>query len=196
MVRRFAKILLFCILASLCGSCVAAASEYHGQVTFGGLPVPGATITATQGEKKVSTVSDQGGLYDFPDLADGPWKIEIEMQCFSTIQAEVTVGANMAAGKWELTLLPLDQLMARTKLTQAPPSLPVAVNTPGAAKKREATGAAAAVAEMPKPGVGRLSGEWQREQCGDEPILARPGFREPKTEQQEPLHGRVRGGSE
>ena len=151
MVRRFAKILLFCILASLCGSCVAAASEYHGQVTFGGLPVPGATITATQGEKKVSTVSDQGGLYDFPDLADGPWKIEIEMQCFSTIQAEVTVGANMAAGKWELTLLPLDQLMARTKLTQAPPSLPVAVNTPGAAKKREATGAAAAVAEMPKP---------------------------------------------
>ena len=91
------------------------------------------------------------GLYDFPDLADGPWKIEIEMQCFSTIQAEVTVGANMAAGKWELTLLPLDQLMARTKLTQAPPSLPVAVNTPGAAKKREATGAAAAVAEMPKP---------------------------------------------
>ena len=28
-----------------------AASEHHGQVTFGGLPVPGATVTATQGRQ-------------------------------------------------------------------------------------------------------------------------------------------------
>ena len=34
------------------GSRLALASEYHGQVTFGGLPVPGATITATQGDQK------------------------------------------------------------------------------------------------------------------------------------------------
>ena len=67
------------------------ASEYHGQVTFAGLPVPGVTITATQGSKTFSTVTDQGGVYNFADLADGVWKIEIQMQCFSTIQSEVTV---------------------------------------------------------------------------------------------------------
>jgi hypothetical protein len=150
MVRRFAQNSLLCILAILCASCVAAASEYHGQVTFGGLPVPGVTITATQGDKKVSTVSDQGGLYDFPDLADGAWKISVEMQCFTHIDADVTVAPNMAPAKWELTLLPLDQLMARTKLTQAPPTLPPTLIPPAPAKKPDASGAAVAP-DIPKP---------------------------------------------
>jgi hypothetical protein len=151
MARRIAYISWFCVLAGLCASCLAAASEYRGQVTFGGLPVPGVTITATKGEKKISTVTDQGGLYDFQDLADGAWKIDIEMQCFTTIDAEVTVAPNMAAGKWELTLLPLDQLMARTKLTQAITNLPPALVPPAPAKKAEETGAATAGAEIPKP---------------------------------------------
>ena len=151
MTRRFAYISLLCVLIGLCGSCLAAASEYHGQVTFDGLPVPGVTITAMQGEKKVSTVTDQGGLFDFPDLADGEWKIDIEMQCFAKIDADVTVAPNMAAGKWELTLLPLDQLMARSKLTQAITNVPPALVPPAPEKKAEATGGAAAGAEIPKP---------------------------------------------
>ena len=151
MARRFATILLFCLLASLSASCVAAASEYHGQVTFGGLPVPGVTITATQGLKKVSTVTDQGGLYDFPDLADGAWTIGIEMQCFTTIYADVTVAPNMAAGQWKLALLPLDQLMARTKITQAPPNLPPTLVPPAPAKKVEGAIAPAAASEISKP---------------------------------------------
>jgi hypothetical protein len=81
--RRIILISLCCILASLCASMPAAASAYRGQVTFGGLPVPGATITATQGGKKLTTTSDPGGLYTFDDLPDGPWKIHVEMQCFT-----------------------------------------------------------------------------------------------------------------
>ena len=151
MARRIAYISLFCVLAGLCASCLAAASEYRGQVTFGGLPVPGVTITATQGAKKISTVTDQGGLYDFQDLADGAWKIDIQMQCFTAIDADVTVAPNMAAGKWELTLLPLDQLMARSKLTQAITSVPPTLVPPAPAKKADLTSAVAAGAELPKP---------------------------------------------
>ena len=92
----------FVLLMALCASCTAAASEYHGLVTFGGLPLPGATVTATQGTKKLTTISDQGGVYRFDDLPDGHWKIEIEMQCFSTIHTEVTVASSTAAGKFEL----------------------------------------------------------------------------------------------
>ena len=150
MSRRFAKNSLLCTLVILCAAGVAAASEYHGQVTFGGLPVPGVTITGIQGEKKVSTVTDQGGLYDFPDLADGAWKIEIEMQCFLTIHADVTVAPNMAEGKWELVLLPLDQLMARTKLTQVTRTVPPTLVQPAPAKKADASGATATAAEIPK----------------------------------------------
>lgn len=119
--QRHRILYLLCLLALLAFPTLAVASEYHGQITFGGLPVPGATVTATQGTKKLATVSDQGGLYNFPDLQDGPWKIEIEMQCFSTIDAEVTIAPNMPAAKWELMLLPVDQIMARSKLTKLPP---------------------------------------------------------------------------
>jgi hypothetical protein len=146
---RSGYISVLCALLLLCASCLARASEYRGQVTFGGFPVPGATVTATQGTKKVSVVSDQGGDYAFDDLADGPWKIEIEMQLFAKLDAEVTVAPKMAPGKWELALLPMDQLMARSKLAQAPPTLPPAPTPQPGAKKPE--NAAAGPTEIPKP---------------------------------------------
>src|ERR1035441_5891686 len=55
------------------------ASEHHGVVKTGGLAVPGATVTATQGDQKVVTTTDERGLYSFPDLADGVWTISVEM---------------------------------------------------------------------------------------------------------------------
>jgi hypothetical protein len=118
-------------------------------VTYGGLPVPGVTISATQGAKKFTATSDPGGVYHFDDLPDGKWKIEVEMQCFSTIQAEVTITPNMQPGTWELTPLPLDQLMARTKLMQAPPAIEPTLVTPEA-KKQGAPTAANGPAEIPK----------------------------------------------
>jgi len=41
------------------------AAEYRGQVKFGGLPLPGATVTATQSDKKMTAVSDERGLSIF-----------------------------------------------------------------------------------------------------------------------------------
>ena len=65
------------------------AAEHHGHVKFGGLPVPGATVTATQGDKKFVAVTDQQGDYSFPDLPDGTWTIQVEMLCFSTVKQDV-----------------------------------------------------------------------------------------------------------
>ena len=128
---------LRCTLAALALPALAAGSQYHGQVTFHGWPVPGATVTVTQGTKNVSTVSDQGGLFTFTDLVDGPARVEIEMQGFSTLAAEVTITPNTPAAKFELTLLPLNQMMARTKLAPNPPptaSSAAATKKPAAAK--------------------------------------------------------------
>jgi hypothetical protein len=99
-------------LATLALSGVAAASEYHGQVTFGGLPAPGATVTAIQGSKRSVTITDQQGLYSLPDLTDGKWTIEVQMTGFSMIKQDVVIGPNAPAAKWELKLLPLDQIKA------------------------------------------------------------------------------------
>ena len=138
---------LVCLLMVLGFARVAAASEYRGQITFGGLPLPGATVTITQGTKKLTAVSDQGGLFSFPDLTDGSWKIEIAMQCFSTVQADITASPATPAAKWELTLLPLDQITKLTKLPPAPLPSPSTV-----AKKPASSGSPTeSVAEIPKP---------------------------------------------
>ena len=99
-------------LAMLARCGVAAAAEYRGQVTFGGLPVPGATVKATQGTRQFSTTTDQDGFYSFPDLTDGAWTIEVEMTGFASLKQEVEIGPNAPPGKWELRLLPLDQIKA------------------------------------------------------------------------------------
>jgi trimeric autotransporter adhesin len=135
---------LVCTLVALAFPCLAAASEYHGQVTFAGLPLPGATVTATQGSKRLIAVTDQGGLYVFPDLADGLWTIDIEMQCFAPVHAEVAVSPTTPPAKSELTLLPLSQITALTKLPPAP--LPSPTAAPALKKPSNDT-----VADMPKP---------------------------------------------
>ncbi|HLJ25592.1 MAG TPA: carboxypeptidase regulatory-like domain-containing protein [Candidatus Angelobacter sp.] len=112
-------------IACLALCTMAAASEYHGQVTFGGLPLPGAQVTATQGDNKLVAVTDQQGIFSFPDLKDGNWTIEVEMQCFNTIRQDVVVGPNTQAPVWELKLLPLDQIKGQTTtVVAANPTLP------------------------------------------------------------------------
>src|ERR1035441_459673 len=63
------------------------ASEHHGSVKSGGLPVPGASVTATQGDKKVLTTTDENGSYSFPDLAHRAWTISIAMLGFDKPRA-------------------------------------------------------------------------------------------------------------
>src|ERR1700756_3859928 len=82
---------VFCAVACLTAPNLAAASAYRGQVTFGGLPVPGATVTATQGDKKSVSITDQQGLFSFSDLTVGTWTIEVEMQGFAAIKQDVLI---------------------------------------------------------------------------------------------------------
>ena len=112
---------VFCAMAWLTASSVALAAEHHGQVTFGGVPVPGATVTATQDSKKFITITDQQGFYSFPDLTDGTATIEVEMLGFSPIKQDLVIAPNAPAAKWELKMLPLDQIKAEiTAVVPAP----------------------------------------------------------------------------
>jgi hypothetical protein len=131
------------VVAWLSAAALAMASEYHGQVTFGGLPVPGTTVkvTATQGNKTAVAITDTQGVYSFPDLTDGTWTIELEMTGFAPIKQEVTVAPNAPAGAFEMKLLSLEQMRAAAK--------PVTVDTTAAstsAATTESTNAAAGAA--------------------------------------------------
>ena len=40
-----------------------AAADHYGRVSFGGVPVPGASVTANQGDRHLETVTDQEGVF-------------------------------------------------------------------------------------------------------------------------------------
>lgn len=149
---RIACIWVPLVLAGLCATRpAAAASAYYGKVTFNGLPVPGATIIATQGTKKLTTVTDAGGVYHFDDLADGVWTIEVEMQLFAPIHAQVTIRPKTPVSEFALTPLPLAELEAHaTEANNGPETASVAVvQMPKGHKAAESNAAPGAPAAPP-----------------------------------------------
>lgn len=100
------------ILVCLVCTATAFASEYHGWISYGGVPVPGVTITASSNGNEFVTVTDQDGAYAFQDLADDVWTIEIEMTGFEKIRQDVAVSSNTPPGRWQLKMLSLDQIRA------------------------------------------------------------------------------------
>ncbi len=125
--------MIICGAVCCAGVSNLAAAEHHGQVKFGGLPVPGATVTAIQGDRKLATTTDFQGNYSFPDLAEGTWTVQVEMQCFATDMRDVTVAPGAPAGEWELRVLPLGEIHVE-KTPGEPVEEPTA---PPAAKTRD-----------------------------------------------------------
>jgi hypothetical protein len=153
--RRMPKLCrILCGFALSLLSINALASEYHGQVLYNDLPVPGVIVTATQGDKKFTATSDEQGSYAFADLPDGAWKIHIEMLCFSPIDDQVTIAANQPAGKWELKMLPLSTItaLANAVTVETKPAPTAVAALPTAPKPKQGAAAdQAKPAEEPAP---------------------------------------------
>jgi hypothetical protein len=89
---------------------VLAATDHFGQVTSTGVPVPGAMITATLGDKQIITFTNQDGVYRLADLADGTWTIKVEMRGFASVTKEIAIAAGAQPTTWELVLLPYAEI--------------------------------------------------------------------------------------
>ncbi len=117
--------LLLFIAISLMGA------EHHGQVVFNSVPVPGATVTAVQGTRTLSAVTDAQGNYQFPDIGEGSWKLEVTMSGFSREQREFGVTNGGPSATWELKMLPFDQMRAEVQpAISVPPPAPLLRNQP------------------------------------------------------------------
>jgi hypothetical protein len=99
-----------------------AASEHFGRVTFGGLPVPGATVTATRDDLKIVVSTDSQGLFRLANPADGVWTITVEMIGFRPLTRDIDIGSTAEPSSWELTLLPFDEITRG--LAPVPPPAP------------------------------------------------------------------------
>ncbi len=124
---------LFCLTVFMAMARIAVAAEHHGQVVFHDMPVPGATVIASDGIKRFNTTTDQQGRYSFANLTDGSWTIEVTMTGFAKTEREVAVAPNAQLAKWELKLLPLTEIRAQTISEVATSAIPA----PQAAKDQE-----------------------------------------------------------
>ena len=104
---RLALIAIFLVIAV---HHVLAGGEHSGQVTFGGLPVPGATVTASAGDKKLVTVTDERGAFELADATAGTWTLHVEMLGFEALTREVTVTTEPQPSAWVLTLKPFEEI--------------------------------------------------------------------------------------
>jgi len=123
-----------CLALWIASAALAAASPYRGVVTFGGLPLPGATVTAAQGTTALTAVSDANGAFQFDDLADGKWTIDIQMQCFVPVHTEVTISPSQPAAAYELKLLDSSRIQAGA---QAPMPTESALSPPATAAQAQ-----------------------------------------------------------
>jgi trimeric autotransporter adhesin len=140
--KHILNTLFYWTLASV-ASTLLPASEHHGIVKFAGLAVPGATVTATQGDRKLVAVTDLQGLYTFADLPDGVWNLQVEMLCFTTLKKEVASAPNSPSPEWELKLLPFDEIKAAAPAA-APNAAPPAPSTTTPSAAPQTAGAQAA----------------------------------------------------
>lgn len=103
------------------------ASEHRGEVLLNGIPVPGATVTATRGNQKFIAFTDSHGMYSFSGLTDGTRTIQVEMQGFAPLKPDIGTAPNAPAAEWDLRLLPLDQIQAvaptRSQVAASPVSI-------------------------------------------------------------------------
>jgi hypothetical protein len=144
---------LFAIALFVFGMSVwLSASDHIGQVTFNNLPVPGATVTATQGDKTVTTHADQEGRYRLPDLADGVWHVQVEMLGFEAAAQDVTVAEKTEPTIWQMKLQSFADITRGREVQQsagagviptAPPPV-AAPGTPGIVPSRATNPATAA----------------------------------------------------
>ena len=132
------------------------AAEHHGVVKSGGLPVPGATITATHGDKKIVTTTDDTGYYSFPELEDGVWTIAVEALGFVPVSREIGVAVDAPSPEWELKYQTLEAIANPAKAetpaaTPAPAPAPAATAATPAAKPAAETKAAAPTTSATAP---------------------------------------------
>src|SRR3954468_433326 len=92
-ISRLVATAAFTWLGAWLSVCGAAAADHLGRVTFSGLPVPGAAVSAARGDDRRVTSCDQDGVYHFADLADGRWTLRVEMRGFTPLSREIEIGA-------------------------------------------------------------------------------------------------------
>ena len=103
-------------------------AQATGLVRAGSIPIPGAVVTANQGEQRLETVTDEQGRYELP-LPPGEWTLTVQMFGFATATQQRKSPETQPA-QWSLQLRSAGQTDSETVvalpdlLASAPPPAP------------------------------------------------------------------------
>ena len=145
------------MVAGLAVAGLLLASQHQGVVKSGSLPIPGATVVATQGDKKLTTTTDGTGAYSFADIPDGAWTIQVDMLGFEGGKRAIEVAPGTPSTQWDLRFQSESEIMTSLAAKPAPaatvaspaavaaapviptaPAVPVAPNAPAVAVAKPA----------------------------------------------------------
>jgi hypothetical protein len=121
------------------------AAQHSGSVRFAGQVVPGATVTATLGDKKLVTATGENGTYAFEELPPGTWLIEVDMFGFKKQEKSLLVEAQPATLDWELEL-------KERGAAPAPAAATIATQAPSPQTQKPAPSRNRTAAQSRKPG--------------------------------------------
>lgn len=134
---------------------LAATTDHFGRVTFNGLPVPGATVTAVQREAQLVTVTDQDGVFRLAAPADGVWTIRVELFGFAPVSRDTAIAPDAPTSTWELKLLPLAEMTRGLQPATAAPPVGRVLSDPaapsGGSNRTRPTNAPPTTAPAPAP---------------------------------------------
>ncbi len=133
--RPATQTLVVCLL--LARAFTQPALRHSGVVRSAGQPIPGATVTAIQGDRKVVTSTDDAGRYEFANLSPGAWKFEVEMTGFVSSRRDAEAAAAL---EWALQLQP--------RVAAAKPATPAGPSARGAGFRNVAVTQSASDAEL------------------------------------------------
>jgi hypothetical protein len=108
-------VIRFAALAIIFASTLGAQT---GVVKFSGQPVPGATVIASLGDRRVLTTTDELGHYELPDVAPGTYSIEVQMFGFQTARKQAQIDKGSAALEWSVELQPRPREFAQRPAPQ------------------------------------------------------------------------------
>src|SRR5215510_5226206 len=80
--KRFPQIVLTLLLSA--PAAFIGASGHRGQVRFGGVPVPGVSVKAVQGDRAIQTTTDADAHFSFHEPAAGKWTSQAMLAALAT----------------------------------------------------------------------------------------------------------------
>ena len=146
------KKLLIAVVMLVSAIRLFAGGEHSGQVTVGGVPVPGATVTATSGDKKLVTATNDQGIFSLPDATVGTWTLRVEMLGFEPLTRDITVTAEPQPSAWTLSLKPFEEITRG--ITIPPPAPPSSPTSTASTNGSNGSSSRAAASAAQAPGRG------------------------------------------